>query len=110
MEILILKGKIATGRNGCLYFTEVASFMWALLHHLAMQVTVMLKSKATVSSQLCPTSRRHPHTVSQTNAHEGQRQGIDSTWGWATFLPACSAPFVSKQDTACLCKGLTGNM
>lgn len=81
MEILISKGKIATGRNGCLYFTEVASFMWALLHRLAMQVAVTLKSKATVSSQLCPTSRRYPHTISHTNAHEGQRQGIDSTWG-----------------------------
>lgn len=98
------------GKNGWVYFTEVVSFTWALLHHLPMQVTVALKSKAVVSSQLCPTSRRQPQTISRTNAHEGKRQGIYSNWGWAISLPGCSALFFSKQDTACLCKGLMGNV
>lgn len=98
------------GRNSWVYFTEVASFMWALLDHLAMQVTVASKTKAIVSSQLCPTSGGHPQTISQTNAHEGKRQGIYCHWGWAVSLPGCSVLFFSKQDTVWLCKGLMENM
>lgn len=65
--LLISQDKITMRRNGWICFTEIAPFMLALLHYLAMQVTAaLLKSKAIVS---------HSQTISQANAHKGKRQG-----------------------------------
>lgn len=72
-----------------LYFTEVTSFTWELLHHLAMQITVALKNKTIVSRQQKTTPDHEANQCSgRPEAGDSQCLRLDhlSAWPFSTVL------------------------